>query len=232
MLKETLNDLRKGASFGLGIILIFGIIFGVYAFVEPSSGPGSNYVIDWSSPLNSKHNDTNVKVNDTNNKVQAVSGLTANGGMYDNRIPSGTFPLGFTEICFKSGSVYNDSHAGTNQATTGGNCLPGDVGYIIEQAQRTADYWEGAKITCTKNNMRLPEGLEYKYACKNEAGFSLSSMTGNWEWSSNEALPMYNGANYGVGAAVMGGSGCGYATWGWVGYGTGGEDSSAFRCAR
>ncbi len=204
--------------------MIFAITFGVYAFIEPASGPATDYVINWLSPLNAMHNDTN-------SRAQGLSGITANAGMYDNRIPQGSFPLAYTEICFKNGNVYSDSHLG-GESTSGGNCEPGDVGYVIEQNERSADYWEGAKATCTKINMRLPENFEYKYGCKNAGSFGLSSMTGNWEWSSNEALPMYYGANHGLGTTIIGSSGCSYAGWGIVGNVTGYEPLVSFRCAR
>lgn len=79
--------------------------------------------------------------------------------------------------------------------------------------------------------MRLPEPFEYKVACVDAVIFGLSSMTGNWEWASNFALPMYT-TNYGVSSTIMGSSGCGYAASAWVGYGTGSQDSGAFRCAK
>ena len=47
-----------------------------------------------------------------------------------------------------------------------------------------------------------------------------------------EGDPVYYGGDGGVESAVFGGSGCGYASWNWVGYSTGSEGSIAFRCAR
>lgn len=225
------SDLRKGIEQGLGFfgigLALFTLIIGVYAFVEPTNGPANNYVFDWSSPLNSMHNDTNQKVT----AVQTTaSGLSSNTGMYDNRIPDESFAAAYTEVCFKSGATQNDQHAG-GESTAGGNCLPGDVGYIIEQNERTAEHWEDAKATCLENSMRLPESFEFKYSCDSAGTFGLSSMTGNWEWSSNFALPMYD-TNYGVGAAILGNSGCGYAGWGWVGRADGSQPSYAFRCAK
>ena len=227
MEKEFNSGFKSGLGFMAAIVLIIGLFIGVYAFVEPTNGPSNNYVFDWSSPLNAMHNDTNQKVT----SVQTTTtGLSANTGMYDNRIPDESFAAAYTEVCFKGGATQNDQHAG-GESTAGGNCLPGDVGYIIEQNERTADYWEQAKKTCLENGMRLPEPFEYKVSCVDAATFGLSSMTGNWEWSSNFALPMYTTYN-GVASAVMGNLGCDYAYWGWVGYSTGHQTSYAFRCAK
>lgn len=157
--------------------------------------------------------------------------MTANSGMYSNRIVLMTPPAAYTEVCFKSGTTSYDAHS-VSESTSGGNCVPGDIGYLIEKAERTANYWELAKQTCLQYGMRLPEPFEWKLACKNAATWSLSTMTDNWEWESNFALPLYNGSSVGVGVAVAGNGGCQYATWGWVGYSTGIETSYVFRCVR
>ena len=108
----------------------------------------------------------------------------------------------------------------------------GDIGYIIEDAVRSATYFTTAKQVCTENNMRLPEPYEWQLACMNASTWGLSSMGTQWEWASNFTLPLY-GSNYvGVGAAVFGSSGCGYASWAWLGSSYGGQDSYYYRCAR
>ncbi|MBI4993965.1 hypothetical protein HZC33_03390, partial [Candidatus Wolfebacteria bacterium] len=160
-----------------------------------------------------------------------IYSLTANNGMYNNRIADMTPPAAYTEVCFKSGSTQYDYHS-TSASTSGGNCVPGDVGYIIEADERSVNYWEMAKQTCLNYGMRLPEPFEWKLACKNAATWSLINMTGNWEWASNFSLPMFLGNDSGVESAIFGGSGCNYAGWNWVGYGTGYEHSNAFRCVR
>ena len=143
--------------------------------------------------------------------TQAQSSVTTNIGGYDNRIALITPQNNYTEICYKNGNRLNDQHQG-GESTEGGNCLPGDIGFIIEQNERTANYWEQAKDTCLRQNMRLLEPFEYKLACVDASEFNLNDMTGNWEWASNFALPMtINSDYYGVGAAIMGGSGCAYA---------------------
>ena len=232
---DFFKDVKKGFGIMLGMSLFLGILFGVYAFVQPTSGPNNNYVLDWASPLNKMHNDTNQKVTNIQSTVGSIS---TNDGQYDNRIADRTFPYAYTEICFKGGAVYHDEHSG-GESTVGGNCSPGDVGFVIEQNEeerinstgaKGPDYWEQAKAACLKDKMRLPEPFEFKYACVNAGTFGLNSMTGDWEWASNFALPVYD-SNYGVGAVIMGYSGCGCAYWGWVGSHDGGQHSLAFRCA-
>lgn len=226
---ERLKDgLSQGLGLGLGLFTIFGLIIGIYAFVEPTNGPANNYVFDWSSPLNSMHNDTNQKVTEVQT---TTTGLSANTGMYDNRIPDESFAAAYTEVCFKGGATQNDRHA-QGGTTAGGNCLPGDVGYVIEQRERASNYWEQAKKTCLENDMRLPEPFEWKVSCKNSATFGLLSMTGINEWVSNFALPMYHSGYRGIVSAIMGESGCGDAEGGWVGRNDGSHYSYPFRCAK
>jgi hypothetical protein len=162
--------------------------------------------------------------------THAQASITANNGQYDNRIPEGSFPNNYTEICFKDGTTKYDIHVG-GENTDGGNCLPGDVGFVIEQNERSANYWEQAKADCLKDGMRLPEPFEFKYACVNASTFVLNDMTNNWEWASNFALPVYD-SNSGVGAALMGDSVCSYAYWHWVGTSDGSQASDAFRCVK
>lgn len=50
------------------------------------------------------------------------------------------------------------------------------------------------------------------------------------QWRRYIALPMYNGSNNGVGAAVFGNGGCNYANWNWLGNNNGNRNSNAFRC--
>ncbi len=167
----------------------------------------------------------------TNISIDANS-MTSNAGMYNNHIISMNPPAAYTEVCFKSGATYYDARS-AGAATGGGNCSVGDVGYVIETNERGAQTWELAKIACTQINMRLPEPLEWKYSCKNAATWSLSTMTTNWEWASNSAIPMYRGDGwYGVGTVEFGAGGCAYGRWGWVGWEGSAEGSYNFRCVR
>jgi len=122
--------------------------------------------------------------------IQDIDGsLTANDGMYSNRIILMTSPAAYTEVCFKNGTITYDTHSGS-ASTAGGNCVPGDIGYVIEKNERAAAFWEMAKQTCLQNGMRLTEPFEWKLACKNAATWDLTAMTGNWEWASNFSLPI------------------------------------------
>ena len=191
----------------------------------------SNKIVNLANPTAASDAATKGYV-DAAGVEEELYSLTANNGMYRNKITNMVLPTDSTEICFKNGATYYDVHS-ASQSTTGGNCLPGDIGYIIERNERTATYWELAKQICLQNNMRLAEPFEWKLACKNATTWSLNNMTDNWEWASNFALPMYAGSYDGVVAAIFGGrSGCSSATWGWVGYDTGFENSYAFRCVR
>lgn len=106
------------------------------------------------------------------------------------------------------------------------------VGFCIEKTERAAQTWENARVACAAAGKRLPEPWEWKYVCNNAGTLGVSTMTDNWEWASNFALPMYNDSFYGVSAAMFGGGGCAYASWDSVGYATSDEASHSFRCVR
>ena len=106
------------------------------------------------------------------------------------------------------------------------------VGFCIEKNERSAQHWEDARKTCAANGKRLPEPGEWKDACQNAGALGLSAMVDNWEWASNFSLPVYDGSGYGVGSAVFGDGGCGFASWAWVGGNAGAEGSNGFRCVR
>jgi len=101
------------------------------------------------------------------------------------------------------------------------------VGNCIETGERPAATWVVARQTCAAAGKRLLEPGEWQAACGSAFGVPAS-----WEWSSNFALPMYNGGNYGVGAAGAGAGNCANASIGWVGRYSGGQSSTAFRCVR
>lgn len=216
----------NGLGIGLGILVVLiGLVASIYAFVEPSSSPTGDYVIDWSSPLNSKINETNHLL------TYEITSLSSNtGGTYNNRIPDESFSNDYTEVCFKSSTTYNDSHSG-GESTSGGNCVPGDIGFVIEQNERGSGHWEDAKAGCLKDGMRLPEIFEYKFACDNAASLGLNTMTDDWEWASNIGLPIY-ATTYGVIAAVAGNSGCGYGNWGAVAKTDGTQYTGVYRCVK
>ncbi len=192
----------------------------------------NNRIANLANPVNAQDAATKSYVDAASSGgSDAANSMTANSGMYENKIIAMNPPAAYTEICFKNGATYYDIHA-AGAATGGGNCSVGDTGYIIEDAVRSAAYFTTAKQVCTENNMRLPEPYEWQLACMNASTWGLSSMGTQWEWASNFTLPMYNGSYGGVGAAVFGGSGCGYAGWYWLGGNGGGQDSNFYRCAR
>jgi hypothetical protein len=72
-----------------------------------------------------------------------VVGASASAGLYDNRIVEMTPPQPFSEICFKNGQALGDIHV-SSESSAGGNCLPGDLGFILERNQRAAANWKTA----------------------------------------------------------------------------------------
>ena len=81
--------------------------------------------------------------------------------------------------------------------------------------------------------MRLPEPYEWKLSCDNAGAWSLTSMTGNHEWASNEAVLMaYGTAQANLTATVFGLSDCDNSNRRFVGHYSSGEDSQTFRCVR
>ncbi len=174
-------------------------------------------------------------VSTINSSVSNISidanSMTANNGMYNNKIIAMNPPAAYTEVCFKNSGTTYDSHT-ANAATGGGNCSVGDTGYIIEQAQRSAQYWTQARQICLQYNMRLPEAFEWQLSCNNAGTWSMSTMTTVGEWAGNTTIPTSNITNRGITALRIGDGGCNYGSMGWVAYGTGTEDSLNFRCAR
>ena len=192
----------------------------------------NNRIANLANPVNAQDAATKSYVDAASSGgSDAANSMTANSGMYENKIIAINPPAAYTEICFKNGATYYDIHA-AGAATGGGNCSVGDTGYIIEDAVRSAAYFTTAKQVCTENNMRLPEPYEWQLACMNASTWGLSSMGTQWEWASNFTLPMYNSSYYGVGAAVFGTSGCYYAGWYWLGDNSGYQFSASYRCAR
>ncbi len=155
--------------------------------------------------------------------------FSANNGIYENRIVDFTPPNAFTEICIKNGGVQYDVHS-VSESTAGGQCVPGDLGWVIERDERPALSWTLARMECLKVGMRLPEAFEYQFSCLDAVVFGLSDMTDDPEWASNTARDAYNG-RHGVGVNVLGGGSCGIASWGWVGS-TNGSTSNSYRCVR
>lgn len=166
--------------------------------------------------------------------VRADAGsLSPNLGQYSNQVPRAEPLAAYTEICFRDGVVDSDQHS-SGEATNGGNCAPGDTGWLIERDERAAKCWDAAKAECLKFGMRLPEPFEFHYSCRNATVFGLNAMTGNYEWATNSAFPIDDGVRgSGLGATMSGNLGCGNSTWEWVGRSDADQcDPRPFRCVQ
>ncbi len=172
----------------------------------------------------------------------AVFSITSIAGLYNNLIATITPSLDYTEVCFKSGVTKYDIHAGgeatTAAASVGGSggvgsndCVPGDVGFIIERDERVTQQWHLAKEICVQNNMRLPEPFEWKLACTYSATWSMINMTGAQEWASNHPDTFYEAAHY-TGVVSFGATGCNYSAHGYLGSTSSDISTSPFRCVR
>jgi hypothetical protein len=166
--------------------------------------------------------------------IAETGSLSPNTGQYANVISRFEPSTAYTEVCFKGGAMMADLHS-TGETANGGNCAPGDLGWIIEKYEREADCWYEAKATCLKEGMRLPEPFEYQVSCDNATTFGLSAMTSNYEWASNTAFPIADsgGRGTGLGAMILGNLGCGNGTWEWVARSDANQcDTRPFRCVR
>jgi hypothetical protein len=78
---------------------------------------------------------------------QETVSLSPNTGQYSNQIPRREHSEAYTEVCFRDGTVESDQHT-SGESTNGGNCAPGDIGWIIERDERPAKCWDVAKAEC------------------------------------------------------------------------------------
>ena len=162
--------------------------------------------------------------------VDVLRSQTANSGLYDNRIANFTPPNDYTEVCIVAGAVLNDQNPG-GSSPVGGNCDPGNIGWLVEREERSALVWEAARMECLKDSMRLPEPFEWKYGCANAALLGLDSMINDYEWASNFAVHQSDSDNH-VGATVFGLGACDVGSWGEVARSDGGEATFTYRCVR
>lgn len=165
--------------------------------------------------------------------LEILGSMTPNDGQYRNRIPNFTPPLDYTEVCVKDGVVASDQKLG-GQPTPGGNCEPGDIGWLIEKNFRNGADWAEAKMACLIAGMRLPEPFEFKYSCLHAAELGLANMTGGGHWASNRATPVgQSGVEpNGLVAPSMGNIACASARAARVGTDVETEDIDIFRCAK
>ncbi|MCY4524713.1 MAG: hypothetical protein OXB84_08245 [Halobacteriovoraceae bacterium] len=154
---------------------------------------------------------------------------------YYNEITEFFHDIPYTEVCFKNGKTLTDIHS-DGGSTVGGNCHPGDLGFVIESIQRPRLSWDLAMETCLQNNgMRLPLFFEWRISCRYRDDWGLESIIsedGGWEWVSNQETPMILRGNTGVAVSIAGYVGCTYASWEWVGYYSGANYNAYFRCVK
>lgn len=109
-----------------------------------------------------------------------------------------------------------------------------DIGFCMEEDERTAAEWTAARDTCLNAGMRLPEPGEFKFACENNVG--LNDMTDtDWEWVSNFATHLATDdstPNAGISVPVSGHTDCDTASTGWSASTNGTAASYAYRCVR
>ena len=158
--------------------------------------------------------------------------FSANQGLYNNRIPDFLPPNPYTEICFKSSGITADIHV-TSEPPNGGQCEPGDVGYIIERDERPESLiWAEARVACLVDGMRLLEPFEWQLGCINADSFGISAMIDDEELASNSTHPFWINNVFGRSVTVLGNGACDYGSMRWVNRTDGNPgDSVAFRCA-
>lgn len=162
----------------------------------------------------------------------SVQGTAAGSVVYDNRIADCAPPLPYTEVCLKDGQVQSDIHTVGNESTAGGQCEPGDRGWIIERDERAAAPWEEALLTCLLADMRLPEVFELKLSCRRDVTLGLNDLRDDNEWSANRTIPISNETGGGAGVPTVGGQDCIGGGWGWLLHNDGFESTVPFRCVK
>ncbi len=168
-----------------------------------------------------------IKFPDGSMQVTAAS----DGAAYSNRIPDFTPPYSFTEVCIKDHEVFYDIHS-ASEPTVGGNCVPGDIGWIIERYERSFVAWAEAKMECLKDDMRLPEAFEYRYSCTRDTTLGLISMQDDWEWASNSAIGTRTDSYSGIESLIMANGGCNYASMYPIAGVDGVIQGAVYRCAK
>lgn len=163
--------------------------------------------------------------------AQAVGSLSVNLGIYHNKIADITQSEGFVEICFKNSSFEFDSHP-FGGSSIGGNCDPGDVGWIIETEERGNGSWTLAKASCLMSGRRLPEPFEFQFTCLNAGILGVEEMTdGLGEWASNQSFVGFVGAASGAVTVVMGDNSCDFGSISAIARNIVPTDSNEYRCA-
>ena len=163
--------------------------------------------------------------------TESLRSTTTNDGLYSNRIADLTPPRAYTEVCLFGGSILVDLHD-VSESAEGGNCEPGDIGWIIEREERVADTWVEAKADCLLDGMRLPEPFEWVFSCVRDGALGLTGLrSGSWEWVSNAAHPTQNQDEEGepdrLQTGIMGDGSCDAMNGGLIN-----SDLYGYRCVR
>ncbi|MFT4626929.1 MAG: hypothetical protein ACI8PZ_005610 [Myxococcota bacterium] len=95
--------------------------------------------------------------------IETLQSLSTAGGLYDNHVASRAFEHATLEVCWRDGAQWSDVHA-AGEDTRGGDCLPGDVGFVIETISRGELDWHEAVADCLADGMRLATIFEASVA--------------------------------------------------------------------
>ena len=181
---------------------------------------------------------TGIRFPDGTLQVTAGGGSAENNGLYSNTIADFSPPNAYTEICIKNGTVESDIHD-PGEPTAGGDCEPGDIGWVIERFERNSGAavpWSTARLECLKDGMRLPEPFEWQVACTDQA-LAVSDMEDDAEWASNSTMIVRrdnDATSTGVFliVPVMGHGSCVRASHGSIARSDSVPNSGVLRCAR
>jgi hypothetical protein len=170
--------------------------------LEGDTGVAGNLRVDGDlSVAGAITSDTGIRFPDGSVQVTANGGVSANAALYSNTIADFSPPNAYTEVCIKSGQTMFDIHQ-SGEPTAGGNCEPGDIGWVIERFERnsgTATSWAEARLDCLADRMRLPEVFGWQVTCENATDFAVSDMEDDGEWTSN----IVQGATFDPGLSLI-----------------------------
>ena len=107
--------------------------------------------------------------------------------------------------------------------------LPNGEGFCIDIDERPAQHWYIARNSCFQEGKRLPEIVEYTFACNQAASLGLNDMIGNREWGSNFSREPINA----IRGIVIGEYGCNFIDTSPISSIEGGNfQPRAYRCVR
>ena len=163
-----------------------------------------------------------------------LQGTAATQPGYNNRIADFSPPNPYAEVCFPGGGApfTSDIDGAGGKSTQGGNCEPGDIGWVIELDERAPDaQWDDAVEECLTDGMRLPEAFEWKLSCDNATALTLQDVTDDNEWVANTPTLVAEPA-IGLAVVVMGNGSCFFGGYDFAANATATTAARAYRCAR